>query len=137
MSSFEVKGKLIVKEDRKQISEKFAKRDFVIETDDRYPQRIQIQLTQLKCDEINHCQLGDIVVAHCYLNGREWKSPQGEVKYFNTVEAWKVDVIQIGDRTGAGNAAASTATSQENQNTGNNATAQGNSSNATDDDLPF
>jgi hypothetical protein len=27
------------------------------------------------------------------LRGREWTSPAGEVKYFNTLEAWKIERI--------------------------------------------
>jgi hypothetical protein len=25
------------------------------------------------------------------LRGREWTSPQGEVKFFNTIEAWRIE----------------------------------------------
>ena len=41
-------------------------------------------------------QIGDEVTAHINLRGREWTNPQGEVKYFNTIEAWKLDLKETG-----------------------------------------
>ena len=28
------------------------------------------------------------------LRGREWTSPTGDVKYFNTLEAWRIETAQ-------------------------------------------
>ena len=30
------------------------------------------------------------------IRGREWTSPQGEVKYFNSLDAWRVEKAQVG-----------------------------------------
>ena len=38
-----VKGRLHLKGETQQISQKFAKRDFVIETEDKYPQLVSLQ----------------------------------------------------------------------------------------------
>ena len=46
----EVSGKLTVINATQVISEKFSKRTFVVETADQYPQQIELQLTQDKCD---------------------------------------------------------------------------------------
>ena len=72
----------------------FQKRDLVISTDGQYPQDIIIQFTQGNCALLDNLQIGQIVKVHFNLQGREWTSPQGEVKYFNTVLGWKIELIQ-------------------------------------------
>ena len=89
---FILKGKLIVKGEEQQISEKFKKREFVIQdNDDQYPQVISFQLTQDKCSLIDTLVLNEEVTVYFNVRGREWTSPKdGQTKYFNTLEAWKV-----------------------------------------------
>ena len=72
----------------------FEKRDLVITTEEQYPQTIIIQFTQQRCDLLNNLQVGQNVKVYINIRGREWTSPQGEIKYFNTIEAWKIEVIQ-------------------------------------------
>ena len=72
----------------------FQKRDVVITTDGQYPQDIIIQFTQGNCALLDNLQVGQRVNVHFNLQGREWTSPQGEVKYFNTVVGWKIELIQ-------------------------------------------
>ena len=72
----------------------FQKRDLVITTDGQYPQDIIIQFTQGNCALLDTLQVGQKVKVHFYLQGREWTNPQGEVKYFNTVLGWKIELIQ-------------------------------------------
>ena len=84
-----VKGRLHLKGETQQISQKFAKRDFVLETEDKYPQLVSLQLTQDKCGLLDDYEVGDAVDVDINIRGREWTSPKGEVKYFNTLEAWR------------------------------------------------
>ena len=72
----------------------FQKRDLVITTEEQYPNDIIIQFTQSKCALLDNLQVGQRVKIHFNLQGREWTSPQGEVKYFNTVVGWKIELIQ-------------------------------------------
>ena len=72
----------------------FQKRDLVITTDGQYPQDIIIQFAQGNCALLDNLQVGQMVKIHFNLQGREWTSPQGEVKYFNTVVGWKIEVVQ-------------------------------------------
>ena len=72
----------------------FQKRDLVITTDGQYPQDIIIQFTQGNCALLDNLQVGQMVKIHFNLQGREWTNPQGEVKYFNTVLGWKIELIQ-------------------------------------------
>ena len=72
----------------------FQKRDLVITTEEQYPNDIIIQFTHSKCALLDTLRVGQRVKVHFYLQGREWTSPQGEVKYFNTVLGWKIELIQ-------------------------------------------
>ena len=72
----------------------FEKRDLVIITEEQYPQTIIIQFTQQRCDLLDSLQIGQNVKVYINIRGREWTNPQGETKYFNTIEGWKIEVIQ-------------------------------------------
>lgn len=72
----------------------FEKRDLVIVTEEQYPQTIIIQFTQQRCDLLDSLQVGQNVKVYINIKGREWTNPQGEIKYFNTIEGWKIEVIQ-------------------------------------------
>lgn len=90
-----LKGTLAVIMPTQQVSDKFAKRDFVIKTpDEKYPQSIQIQVTQDKCSLLDNFVIGDEVEAHINIRGREWvNKAKGITQYFNTIEAWKLDKL--------------------------------------------
>ncbi len=88
----DVTGILKVKGQTQQVSEKFKKREIVItDNSSQYPQHISFQLTQDKCSIIDNYNVGDEIKVHFNLRGREWTSPQGEIKYFNSLEAWKIE----------------------------------------------
>src|SRR6187549_1262508 len=85
-------GKLHLKFDTKQVSERFTKREFVLEiTDSKYPQMVLFQLTGERCSQLDSLEVGDDVRVEFSLRGREWKSPTGEVKYFNSLDVWQVE----------------------------------------------
>jgi hypothetical protein len=73
------------------MTEKFKKREFVIQTDGKYPQEIQLQVTQDKCDLLNNLKHGDIVDASINIRGRSWTSKEGVKKWFNSIEAWSIN----------------------------------------------
>ena len=90
----EVTGRIKMIDQTKEVgSAGFKKRDVVVTTDEQYPQHILVQFVQDKCDLLNNFQVGDAVKIDINLRGREWTNPQGEVKYFNTLDAWKVQVV--------------------------------------------
>lgn len=93
--NYVMKGKVKVVGSTVAITEKFSKREFVV-TDGSgvYPQDIQFQLTQDKCNLIDSLVIGDEVEVNFNLSGREWVNPKGESKFFNTLDAWKV--IKLG-----------------------------------------
>ena len=92
--SYVMKGKVKVVGSTLQISEKFSKREFVVVDDtNMYPQDIQFQLTQDKCNLIDSLAIGDEVEVSFNLNGREWVNPKGESKFFNTLDVWKISKV--------------------------------------------
>ncbi len=95
-------GKLHVISDAQQVTERFRKREFVVELNDnpRYPQFVQFQLTGERCESLDGLNVGDEVRVEFSLRGREWTNPQGQMKYFNSLDVWRVD--RIGASSGAG-----------------------------------
>lgn len=90
---YQLTGKIKLIRDVKQVSDKFKVREFVVTVDDggNYPQDIQLQATNDKCDALNAFTTGSDITASFNLRGREWTSPQGEVKYFNSLDAWRIE----------------------------------------------
>ena len=88
----EIKGKIKKISDTVQISDRFRKREFVVEYSNNpdYPQPIQFELVQDRCELLDSFQEGQEVEVHFDLRGREWTSPQGQVKFFNSLQAWKL-----------------------------------------------
>ena len=81
---------------KQQISEKFAKRELVIETNDQCPQKLLIQFVNDKCDLLDSVLEGEQVSIGINLNGREWTNPQGEMKFFNTIVGWRISNVNNG-----------------------------------------
>ena len=83
-------GKIKLIRDTQTVSTNFQKREFVVETNEQYPQLLQLELQGQNCDIIDAYSVGQEVVCSLNLRGREWSNPQGEVKYFNTLVCWKI-----------------------------------------------
>jgi hypothetical protein len=88
---YQVSGKIYLIKSEQKVSEKFRKREFVIIVEGNYPQYLSFQATQDNCSLLDKFKQGDIIKISFNLRGREWKSPSGEVKYFNTLEAWRIE----------------------------------------------
>lgn len=89
----EVAGKIKVINAEQQVSASFKKRELVVTTEEQYPQFISINFVQDKCDLLNNLQVGEEVKVAINLRGREWVNPQGETKYFNDIQGWKIDKV--------------------------------------------
>lgn len=90
----EVTGKVKVINAEQQVSASFKKREMVVTTDEQYPQHIMIEFTQDKCDLLNNYGVGEAVKVSINLRGREWVNPQGETKYFNSIQGWRIEKLQ-------------------------------------------
>ena len=54
--NYTIEGKVVVVTETTQITEKFAKREIVIETDDKYPQQVMLEFSQDKCQLLDECK---------------------------------------------------------------------------------
>jgi single-strand DNA-binding protein len=88
--AYEATGILIVDKGTQQVSEKFRKREFVLEIQDgQYPQLVKFELAQDKCDLLNGFQLQTPITVTFDLRGRGYDK-NGETLYFTSLAAWKV-----------------------------------------------
>ena len=71
----------------------FRKRELVVTTDEQYPQMIMIEFIQDKTDLLNNYSVGQDVKVSINLRGKEWINPQGEAKYFNSIQGWRVEKL--------------------------------------------
>jgi single-stranded DNA-binding protein len=90
----EVTGKIKGINPEQQVSASFRKRELVVATEEQYPQFISINFVQDKCDLLNSYNVGEAVKVSINLRGREWVNPQGETKYFNDIQGWRVERMQ-------------------------------------------
>ncbi|MFW5644334.1 MAG: DUF3127 domain-containing protein [Bacteroidota bacterium] len=97
--SYEISGRLIEKYNVVTISDKFKKREFVLEKKENsngfeFIDYIKFQLIQDKCAILDPFQIGDELKVNFNLRGRKWEK-EGKVNYFTNLEAWKIDKINL------------------------------------------
>jgi len=90
----ELTGKIKLVKETQEVSASFKKREFVITTEEQYPQHIQLEFAQAKVSDLDTIGIGDKVTVHINVRGREWINPAGEPQYFNTLQAWKIEVLE-------------------------------------------
>jgi len=73
----------------------FRKREMVLTTKDQYPQMLKVEFVQDKCDLLNNYQEGQDVKISINLTGREWINPQGEAVYFNSIQGWRIEALEV------------------------------------------
>lgn len=72
----------------------FQKRQMVVTTEEQYPQHLLIDFIQDKTSMLDNYQKGQLAKVSINLRGREWVSPQGETKYFNSLNGWRIQVVE-------------------------------------------
>lgn len=91
----EIIGKIKwIDETKEYGSNGFKKRELVITTEEQYPQHILVEFIQDKCEALNSFQIGNNVKIGINLRGREWTNPEGQVKYFNSIQGWRIEKTQ-------------------------------------------
>ena len=95
--AFEIVGRIIDILPVNQVSDKFRKREFVIEKKETggsavFVDYIKFQLVQDKCDLINESFLNEDVKIWFNLKGNRWER-DGKVNYFTNLDAWKIEKI--------------------------------------------
>ena len=99
--SFDITGKLIEKYDTTAVSDKFKKREFILETKESsgsfdFTEYIKFQLIMDKCSLLDPFQTGENMKVHFNLRGRKWEK-DGKVSYFTNLDAWKLEKINEGN----------------------------------------
>ncbi|NLV18083.1 MAG: DUF3127 domain-containing protein [Bacteroidetes bacterium] len=99
--AFEITGKIIDILPVNQVSDKFRKREFVIEKKETgnnvvFTDYIKFQLIQDKCDIINESYLNEDVRIWFNLKGNKWER-DGKINYFTNLDAWKIEKINPGN----------------------------------------
>jgi len=74
----------------------FRKREVVVTTDEQYPQMLLVEFVQDKCDLLDNYNVGEDVKININLRGREWINPEGEAKYFNSIQGWRIEKLESG-----------------------------------------
>ena len=90
----ELQGKIkVINETQSVGTSNFLKREVVITTEEQYPQIIAIEFVQDKTKLLDKFRAGENVTIGINIRGREWVNPQGETKYFNSIQGWKIDKV--------------------------------------------
>lgn len=74
----------------------FRKRGFALEAKEHplYPQYLSFELTNERGRLLDKFKEGDFVEVSFEIQGRKWDDPEsGNVKYFNSLQAWKIDHV--------------------------------------------
>lgn len=96
--SFELSGKLIEKYNTVQVSDRFKKREFVIEKTEsnggmEFTDHVKFQLTQDRCNLIDSINLNDDIKVSFNIRGNKWEK-EGKVNYFTNLDAWRIEKVQ-------------------------------------------
>ena len=91
-------GKLLEIQETQQVSDAFKKRVFILEhaENPQYPEYISFELIQDRCDLLDSLHPGQEVEVSFNLKGRKWINPEGMAKYFNTLQAWRIEAVAPG-----------------------------------------
>jgi|TARA_B100000902_G_scaffold398774_1_gene466820 hypothetical protein len=114
-----IKGKLVEIFETVQVTETFKKREFIIQDNKNpeYPEYIKVELIQDKVSLLDSLNVGDEINVMINIKGRKWEDKEGIIRYFNSIQGWKIESENQGI----------------NQETTNEAGSQENN----DSDLPF
>ena len=88
-----IKGKLVEIFDTVQVTETFKKREFIIEDNKNpeYPEYIKVELIQDKVSLIDSLNIGDEINVLINIKGRKWEDKEGNIRYFNSIQGWKIE----------------------------------------------
>ena len=94
--SYDFTGKLVEKFDTQQVSEKFKKREFVLEKDEMagsfaFKNTVKFQLNNDRCALIDNVNMGQEIKVTFNLKGSRWEK-EGKVNYFNNLEVWRIEL---------------------------------------------
>ncbi len=89
--SFEIEGKVYKIGDVQTLKNDFTKRDFVVETEETYPQKVNFELVKDKTAIADRFSIGQKVKVSFNIRGSEWNG-----RFFVNLSAWKIDAVEGG-----------------------------------------
>ena len=81
----------LINETKEYGSNGLKKRELVVTTQEQYPQNILVEFIQDRCEILDSFNVGEFVKIDINLRGREWVNKDGETKYFNSIQGWRID----------------------------------------------
>ena len=137
--SFEIKGKVKVLFDRQDFPSGFFKRDFVVTTNDQYPQDIKFGALKERVEQLDGLSVDDEVTVKFDVKGREYNG-----NYYVDLNAWRIErgasnqAAQVGAQVGqSSQASPAPAPKVSSTPLPEVAAVELSSSSDSDDDLPF
>lgn len=89
----EIEGKITKIFEPQTFSSGFRKREVIVTTQEQYPQPLSIEFLQERVNLVDGLTVGEDVKVSINLRGREWTSPEGVTKYFNSIVGWRVEKL--------------------------------------------
>jgi hypothetical protein len=92
MSNFTLRGNIVAIYPTQVISDKFKKREFVLEVTDggQYPQFPKFQCTQAKCDMLDGYNVGDDITVSFNIRGGKYEK-NGVTNYITNLDCWRIE----------------------------------------------
>jgi single-strand DNA-binding protein len=91
MPSYDLVGKVKVILDEQTFDSGFNKREFVVTTDEKYPQDIKFECVKDKCSLLDAYSVGQNVKVSFNMRGNEFKE-----RYYVNLTCWKIDAADEG-----------------------------------------
>ena len=137
--NFEITGKLVEKYPTEQKSERFRKREFVVEVNEQNGDRtftnfIKFQTTNDKCEIVDRINLNDNVKVIFNIRGNKYEK-DGRTSYFTNLDAWRIEKAEAGAGNSGGGSTQGNYSQERPQYNESHAFAD--SANNSGDDLPF
>jgi hypothetical protein len=88
---FEIKGKIKKIFEQQDFPSGFYKRDFVITTEEQYPQDVKFTAVKERTEQIAKLQEGDLVLVKFDIRGREYND-----NFYVDLNAWRVESAEAG-----------------------------------------
>ena len=81
-----ITGRIKLIKEEQSFPSGFTKREFVVTTEDQYPQDLALEFVKDKCAVLDKYKEGDRVNVQYNLRGSEYNG-----RYFVNLQAWKID----------------------------------------------
>lgn len=85
---FELEGAVKLLEETQTFSSGFSKREFVITTEEKFPQDVKFECTKEKIELLTKLRPGDRVKVTFNIRGNEYKG-----RYYVNLQAWRVESL--------------------------------------------